>query len=243
MARISLIDVHRIKNELIDRNLKLLAESNSRFFRNQIENIDGNRLHLHGDEVVKFLVEANLAEVEPVHEERLDITQSGMSIYLEGGWLKHLSKGKDTVDSLSVDNPIWSVAHIHVEWKKVFERLSHDYSGAITSARTLIETTLKFILDERQIEYKDSADLPDLYKHCATILNLAPNSSQEQMFRQILSGTQNVITGVGAVRSKVGDAHGIPIKANSADYRHAEFMANLSGATAIFLLRTHEEVK
>src|SRR5690554_974296 len=81
---------------------------------------------------------------------------------------------------------IFDEAHIHSQWEKALERKIAEPEGAITAARTLVESILKHILDEQKIKYNDGADLPDLYKQVAKSLNLAPEQHQEQIFKQIL---------------------------------------------------------
>ncbi len=95
-----------------------------------------------------------------------------------------------------------------MQWQKANERKNSDPEGAITIARTLIESLLKHILDERGISYGDNIELSELYKEVAKFLNLAPEQHQEQIFKQILGGANGIISGLGAMRNKLGDAHG-----------------------------------
>lgn len=130
--------------------------------------------------------------------------------------------------------------YISKEWKKALERKSADPEGAITSSRTLIETTCKYILDSKKIEYKDDEDLPKLYKLTAESLSLAPEQHTEQIFKQILGGCQSVVSGLGALRNKIGDAHGKKMTQVQPSSRHAELAVNLAGALTTFLLETFE---
>ena len=52
--------------------------------------------------------------------------------------------------------------YINAEWLKALGRKADDPEGAITTSRTLIETTCKFILDNLEIVYKDDLELPKL---------------------------------------------------------------------------------
>jgi hypothetical protein len=61
-------------------------------------------------------------------------------------------------------------------WKRALERRSQDPEGAITSARTLLETVCKHILDERGIAYENDVDLPKLYRLTADALQLGPKA-------------------------------------------------------------------
>ena len=98
--------------------------------------------------------------------------------------------------------------HISAAWHKALERRTSDPEGAITAGRTLVESVCKLILDEASESYPESADLPRLYSLVAKRLKLAPNQHTEQVFKQILGGCQSVVEGIGAVRNRLGDAHG-----------------------------------
>lgn len=62
-------------------------------------------------------------------------------------------------------------------WAKALNRRSTDPDGAITAARTLLESVCKHILDEAGVQYDDKADLPKLYRSMAEHLELAPGSA------------------------------------------------------------------
>lgn len=129
-------------------------------------------------------------------------------------------------------------SYIQKEWQKALERRADDPEGAITSARSLLETVCKFVLDTKQIQYKDSDDLPKLYKQTSEVLNLSPTQHTENIFKEILSGCISVVKGLGSLRNKLSDAHGKGITYVAPSQRHAEFAVNIAGATSIFLLET-----
>lgn len=129
-------------------------------------------------------------------------------------------------------------AHIHDLWSKALQRRADDPEGAITTARTLLESVCKMILDEGTIAYPDDADLPKLYSLTAKELTLAPSQHTEQVFKQILGGCSAVVEGLGAVRNKLSDAHGKGKKPVKPMPRHAELVVNLAGAMAVFLAST-----
>jgi hypothetical protein len=70
--------------------------------------------------------------------------------------------------------------HVADAWRKALDRRSDDPEGAITAARTLLESVCKHILDARDVAYSDTDDLPKLYGMTAEQLNLAPNQHTEQ---------------------------------------------------------------
>ena len=130
--------------------------------------------------------------------------------------------------------------YINSEWLKALERKAEDSEGAITTARTLIETTCKFILDNFGETYDDNIELPKLYKLTASKLNLAPDQHSEKIFKQILGGCQSVVEGLGALRNKLSDSHGKKSSQIKPSARHAELAVNLAGTMTTFLLETYE---
>ena len=107
-------------------------------------------------------------------------------------------------------------------------------------ARTLLESTLKTILDDREITYEDGDDLPALYKAVSGELGLAPGAYSEQAFKQILGGCHSVVVGLGSLRNKAGDAHGSGRRTYRPAPRHATLAVNLAGSMSLFLIETHE---
>lgn len=134
-------------------------------------------------------------------------------------------------------------SYIDEAWQKALERRSIDPEGAITAARTLLESVCKHVLDSVSCAYDDTADLPKLYSLTAKQLNLSPSQHSEQLFKQILGGCQTVVEGLGAMRNRHSDAHGKGMSGFKPSSRHAQLAVNLSGAMAMFLLQTWEERK
>ncbi|KVN30772.1 abortive phage resistance protein [Burkholderia pyrrocinia] len=128
--------------------------------------------------------------------------------------------------------------YLEAAWRKALERRQADPEGAITMARTLLETTCKHILDELEVAYGESPELPELYRLTSKALNLAPSQHTEGVFKQILGGCQSVVEGLGALRNRLSDAHGTGRRAIRPAPRHAELAVNLSGALALYLLET-----
>ncbi|MBU0719579.1 MAG: abortive infection family protein [Planctomycetes bacterium] len=147
------------------------------------------------------------------------------------------SPGDDAVSAVltTIDSD-----HVQEAWQKALDRRASDPEGAITAARTLLESVCKHVLDERGVAYDDGVELPKLYRLVADELNLAPSQHTEQVFRQILGGCQAVVEGLGAVRNKLSDAHGGGKLRAKPSSRHAELAVNLSGAMATFLVSTLE---
>ena len=127
---------------------------------------------------------------------------------------------------------------VHAVWEKALARRHNDPEGAITSARTLLETVCKRVLEEAGTPYSDKDDLPTLYRAVSMQLQIAPSQHTEHTFKRILGGVTSVVEGLGSLRNKIGDAHGQgkrPVKPTS---RHAQLAVNLAGAMATFVIET-----
>lgn len=168
----------------------------------------------------------------PTYAERRQFIWDGFHAAMAFAEGKHASPSDAVVqDGLaSLDS-----AHIHDIWTKALNRRADDPEGAITAARTLLESTCKLILEEAGETYAEDAELPKLYSQTAKRLNLAPSQHTEQIFKQILGGCQTVVEGVGAIRNRLSDAHGKGRKPIKPAPRHAELVVNLAGAMAVFL--------
>ena len=126
-------------------------------------------------------------------------------------------------------------------WQRAIARcVDGDPQGAITAARTLLESICKHILDSMGSSYDENADLPRLYYLAAQELNIAPNQQTEENLRRVFGSCQNIINGVAALRNQLGDAHGTGrIGVEPSPYLDI-LAVNLAGSLAIFLVQVWE---
>lgn len=154
--------------------------------------------------------------------------------------LEFLERGgaapSDQAVSIAIKN--FDSANIQAAWSKALDRRSSDPEGAITMARTLLESVCKHILDEAKVIYDDSPDINKLYRLTAEKLNIAPSQHTEQVFKQVLGGCTAVVEGLGSLRNRLSDSHGKSRAGIRPAPRHAELAVNLAGALAIYLLAT-----
>lgn len=132
----------------------------------------------------------------------------------------------------------FDVGGVHAAWQKALDRRATDPEGAITAAKTLLETVCKHILDGTNCTYGDNDDLPKLYNAAAEFLSLAPSQHSEQVFKSILGNCQSVVGLLAGIRNKLGDSHGQGKRYVKPKPRHAELAVNLAGSVAMFLVAT-----
>jgi len=112
-----------------------------------------------------------------------------------------------------------------------------DFSGAITSARTLLETVLLYLYKEKTtIDYKYDGDLLKLYKEIQKVYSLFPEKEADTGFKQLLQGLTAVINGLASIRNKIGDAHGNATISKKPERNHATLCINAVRTISIFLL-------
>lgn len=151
--------------------------------------------------------------------------------------------GRPSDEPVSESLAEFDAPHVHSVWSKAIDRRETDPEGAITIARTLLETICKHILDDLGIQYNENADLRRLYKPTAEALSLAPSQHTEKVFKQILGGCTSVVEGLDSLRNELSDSHGkgrLPVKSAA---RHAELAVNLAGAMSTFLVSTWKDRK
>ena len=141
--------------------------------------------------------------------------------YLEGRNAAPLGAGaSETLASFDADG-------VHVIWEKALNRRHTDPEGAITVARTLLETVCKRILDLAGIPYAEKEDLPKLYSLVAKFLNLAPDQHTEEPIKAILGGAMSLVNGIGTLRNRLDgmnvDLLGRPARKQSHQFPALDF--------------------
>lgn len=123
--------------------------------------------------------------------------------------------------------------------RKCEEKLAvGDYSGAITNARSLVESVLIGIEKEfepQALEY--DGNLQALYKRVQKLLHLEPERRDiADSLRQILSGLVSIVGGLAAVRNKMGDAHATSYRPSR---HHAKLAVHAAVTLTDFLFETN----
>ncbi len=128
--------------------------------------------------------------------------------------------------------------------KKAHKRIDEsDYSGAITSAKSLIEGIFAYIDKEinQQQTISSKDDLIKQYSSIKNILNLDPSQKNlSDSLKQILQGLNSIVCGLSFFRNKMSDAHLPQYKAQK---HHAILAVNVANTLSQFLLDTYQYQK
>lgn len=116
---------------------------------------------------------------------------------------------------------------------------SKDFSGAVTSARSLLESVLKHLYKEIFTQEAHNLDLPELYKQVSKELNLHPTSSKlDEGLKKITGGLHTAVVGLSEVRNEAGDAH--PLKYTIEEH-HAVLVVNNAKTICQFLYQSYKK--
>jgi Abortive infection C-terminus len=123
--------------------------------------------------------------------------------------------------------------------------ITSDPAAAIASSKELVESALKFVLNDYGVEHPRSAQLPELYKLAATELRLSRESVPEsargsQIAQRVLQNLSSAVQGLAELRNELGLGHGRTTR-SPALTRHARLAANSARAVTEFILDTWHE--
>jgi len=114
--------------------------------------------------------------------------------------------------------------------------MKYDYDGAITNARTLVESVCLYILNKSGTPYNFDGNLIKLYKEVYKVLKMDPAMYQEDCFKQILSGIISTMNGLSTLRNVMSDVHGRQeTKYYKPTDRHAVLAVNIAKVISEFL--------
>jgi len=117
--------------------------------------------------------------------------------------------------------------------------LKGDYDGAITNARSLVEEILLAVEEKATGKReKNTGDISNLYNRVKKQLNFDPSTKgMNDSLKQILTGLNSIVIGVGHLRTKAGDSHAREYKPSK---HHAELAVNAAKTFTFFLISSYQ---
>ena len=123
-----------------------------------------------------------------------------------------------------------SVIRSHL--KRIQAAVENDPELAIGSAKELIESTSKLVLNERDVAFTKDDDLSQLTNRAQESLALRPSQASEKGpdggsgVKRILGGALSIAMGVAELRNAYGTGHGRDRKPSGLGPRHAHLAVN-----------------
>lgn len=126
--------------------------------------------------------------------------------YLRGG---AIVKG-GAVPTLSLDESVKKhrLSSVDIEIKRAFTMIEQDPHAAAQYAGNVLEATLKAYLDHKQITYKSSDALAELWRLAAAQIGLRAADWDNKDLKKIASGLHSIVDGIAHLRNTKSSAHG-----------------------------------
>jgi AbiJ N-terminal domain 3/Abortive infection C-terminus len=124
--------------------------------------------------------------------------------------------------------------------------VASDPALAIGTAKELVETCCKTILNARGVVFSGSADLPELAKMTIKELALAPSDIPDSakaavIVKRLLNNLATITQGIAELRNQYGTGHGKPAGSKGLGPRHAKLAVGAASTLAVFFAETHNE--
>lgn len=121
-----------------------------------------------------------------------------------------------------------------------------DPGLAVGTAKELVETVCKTILEDRSVVVDKNWDLSQLVKSTTKELELTPddidNSAKAyDSIKRILANLATITQGLAELRNSYGTGHGRNARSKGLRPRHARLAVGAASTLAVFLWDTHQE--
>lgn len=156
------------------------------------------------------------------------------------------SAGAPVLDDLASTAHKLEGTHLAQQIQRMKDAVETDPSLAIGTAKELIETVCKTILEERGKPVTGSPDIPTLTKALLKELDLVPEGVPDEkrgadIIRNILRSLGSIGNELAQLRGLYGTGHGKAANAQPLNSRHAKLAVGTAATLATFLFETHQE--
>lgn len=150
--------------------------------------------------------------------------------------IPNLSTAKQTLDLGS---------YISTQITRMETAVGDDPELAIGTAKELVETCCRTILEARNEEAPKPPNINALVKATCSALALTPDDVPSEAksagtIKRLLSNLATVARGVAELRNSYGTGHGKPVDTKGLQPRHAKLAVGAATALAVFLVETHQ---
>lgn len=132
---------------------------------------------------------------------------------------------------------------VSLDLKRALDSAETDPEDAVTSASSVVESVCRSILIGLGQDLPGKKDIGTLFRAARDLLGLSPvkdgvKDDVAEDVKMILGGLSNVVSGIGALRTHGGDAHGREKGYKRIDPRIARLSIHSASAAALFLIET-----
>ncbi len=125
--------------------------------------------------------------------------------------------------------------------KELSERAMKDIDegsldSAITKARTILEETFCYVIEQKGENADSSGEIKKLYKQVKDLYNMHSDKQMDVRINKILSGLESIVSGITEMRNNGSDSHGLGNKRINILSYHARLAVNAAVIMAEFIL-------
>jgi len=137
------------------------------------------------------------------------------------------------------------VSYVSQQITRMETAVNQDPELAIGTAKELVETCCKSILNECNVSFSKSDDLQKLVKNTVKHLELTPadipdRAKASDTIKRLLSNLATITQGVAQLRNHYGTGHGKLSANKGLQPRHAKLVVGAASTLAVFLTETHK---
>lgn len=165
--------------------------------------------------------------------------------YADGSVTRRWTDHAPLASDVRVYATMRSLPEPNAQIDRLLGSIDDDPSLAVGTAKELVETVCKTILDERNIVVGDE-DMGKIIRAVTQELRLDPSSVSQnrkgsETIRRTLANLGQVAQGIAELRNLYGTGHGRAGRTSAIKPRHARLAVGAATTLALFLLETHVE--
>lgn len=162
-----------------------------------------------------------------------------------GGRLERAG-GTQSLEQIRLAVGALDLPELHRQIQRMNTSIDSDPALAIGTAKELVETVCRTVLEQRGVSAADDLDVVALVKEARRALGLIPDAIPSaargsEAIRRLLSNLGNVAQGLAELRNLYGTGHGKSGASRGLGPRHARLAVGAASTLATFLLETHAE--
>lgn len=123
---------------------------------------------------------------------------------------------------------------------KAHERLLRDPPGAITSARSMLESAVKWIHHQYGSAPSKDGSTGRRLKDCLKLMDMEDGDFEKPGVKLMITGMETAVNGLDSARNVMSDGHGKSPIAPLANTRISQLVVSLATSVTQFLLSTYE---
>lgn len=182
------------------------------------------------------------AEIEEFQEQ---LRRDGYAY--DGGTILPITAAARLTDAKAIATG-FDAAHIHDQIARIEMSIDTDPTLAIGTAKELVESCFKTILNDREIAFDRNDDLPQLgkkvFKELKLVATDVPESAKgAESIKRVLANLSTVVQGLAEIRSLYGTGHGKDGRSKGLSPRHARLAVGAASTLVTFVFQTHIETK